>query len=44
MNPGLDYEKLKQESDELDGLKGIADFTFDFGRFTDRLVGQVFDQ
>ena len=30
MNPGLDYEKLKQESDELDGLKGIADFTFDF--------------
>ena len=28
MNPGLDYEKLKQESDEIDGLKGKRIFTF----------------
>jgi len=38
MNPGLDYEKLKQESDEIDGLKGMR--TLDVKRSSfDHLTG-----
>ena len=35
MNPGLDYEKLKQESDEIDGLKGMRILLLIFDPLTD---------
>jgi len=38
MNPGLDYEKLKQESDEIDGLKGMRILLLILGD-----LAQVFD-